>query len=463
MTETGHALGIHITSGVLHCASCNVTLWDDQLENIWNFSKKTSSLSCPFINRLQAVEETIGYAPSKNSLFVKICPGIRGLYNLGNTCYMNSTLQILLNSPLLKRFFLSPSYPPHPNVPTAAGVNKRLAKCPLSHAPSSNTRNNHECIACEFDSLLVEMNSIYGDTQKMAKAPISPHRLLTALWKASPNEFAGYAQRDAHEFLVALRSIFHTHCGGTAFNCKCIVHTLFSGVLKSDITCLECGGVAETLDPFLDLSLDIPSKSSMLGTLNMYSMSSSMSENSPFDDSKKNKIVSLENCLEKFTRQERLQSDGYTCRICRSTQQEILKRLSLPAASLPSILTIQIKRFKHLSNTTASSLKIDTPVSFPLVLDMSPYTGSFSSAISHAGLQDIEFDVSKNHQDEQRRRKYHLYGLICHIGSLDSGHYTAYIRKSEMSWFLIDDASVTLVSWEIVQSLPTAYMLFYTV
>ena len=50
-------------------------------------------------------------------------------------------------------------------------------------------------------------------------------------------------------------------------------------------------------------------------------------------------------------------------------------------------------------------------VSFPSILDMSPYT----SKICH-GLQS------------NQRPIYRLYGVVEHSGRLNSGHYTAYVR-----------------------------------
>lgn len=39
--------------------------------------------------------------------------------------------------------------------------------------------------------------------------------------------------------------------------CPCAVHRTFSGIMQSDVRCERCGRKNSTLDPFLDLSLDL--------------------------------------------------------------------------------------------------------------------------------------------------------------------------------------------------------------
>jgi ubiquitin carboxyl-terminal hydrolase 20/33 len=55
--------------------------------------------------------------------------------------------------------------------------------------------------------------------------------------------------------------------------------------------------------------------------------------------------------------------------------------------------------------------------------------------------------------------EYRLTGVICHIGSVLGGHYTAFVRKGDR-WFLADDSHITPVSWDTVMECE-AYVLFY--
>ena len=47
---------------------------------------------------------------------------------------------------------------------------------------------------------------------------------------------------------------------GGANPCDCIIDQIFTGGWQSDVTCQRCGGVSTTIDPFWDISLDLPGK-----------------------------------------------------------------------------------------------------------------------------------------------------------------------------------------------------------
>lgn len=77
---------------------------------------------------------------------------------------------------------------------------------------------------------------------------------------------SGYAQQDAHEFFITALNLIHGTCrGSTNISCNCIVHQAFAGQLQSDVTCERCGNMTSTVDPMLDISLELKGKGGEAG------------------------------------------------------------------------------------------------------------------------------------------------------------------------------------------------------
>lgn len=90
--------------------------------------------------------------------------------------------------------------------------------------------------------------------------PHGPTSFLHTTWRAS-HELSGYSQQDAHEFFIsALNQIHTTSRGSTNVSCNCIIHSTFAGQLQSDVKCERCGNVTSTVDPMLDISLELKGK-----------------------------------------------------------------------------------------------------------------------------------------------------------------------------------------------------------
>lgn len=108
-------------------------------------------------------------------------PGIVGLNNLGNTCFMNSSLQCLSNTPPLVNFFLTGKFKDDLNRSNPLGMKGELAE--------------------EYCSLLKELWS-------GAQRATYPRNFKYKLEHFAP-QFSGYQQHDSQELLGFLLDGLH--------------------------------------------------------------------------------------------------------------------------------------------------------------------------------------------------------------------------------------------------------------
>ncbi|CEP21725.1 K11366 ubiquitin carboxyl-terminal hydrolase 22/27/51 [Cyberlindnera jadinii] len=334
-------------------------------------------------------EETIDsnlVAKYSRSVNYKSTTGLRGFVNMGSTCFMSSVLQTFIHNPIIRDYFMTDGH----------------LECP---------KNKDECITCALDEIFTEF---YTSNKTCGFGPVS---LLNAAWRANKS-LAGYSEQDAHEFwqfmveqLHQALSIQDTSNGKNHHyhhsNCSCILHKTFSSDLLSTITCDDCGNVTSTVDPCIDISLGITNS----------------------DD--------LMTCFRNFTKKEKLDIK-YSCAKCH-TRTNATKRLSI--LKFPNTLAIQLKRFEH----NAQSVKLEKFISFPMFMNMSEFSSSYSTT--------NRFDPELT---------YELFAVVCHIGSVNTGHYIVVVKNNQGQWFRFDDSVVTLLTVDQVSQLK-AYLLFYIV
>lgn len=189
--------------------------------------------------------------------------GIKGLTNLGNTCFMNSALQCLSNTPELKEYFVSRVYEQEVN--------------------EDNPLGNGGALAQAFGGLIQQLWSGQGSSA------FTPRDFKWSLARFAP-QFSGYAQQDTQELLAFLLDGLHEDLnrikkkpyieapdwagGGTremvAFAKRqwdiykmrndSVIVDLFQGQYKSTLVCPVCAKVSIKFDPFMYLTLPLPNK-----------------------------------------------------------------------------------------------------------------------------------------------------------------------------------------------------------
>ncbi|XAR62571.1 Ubiquitinyl hydrolase 1 [Bertholletia excelsa] len=162
---------------------------------------------------------------------------VRGLVNLGNTCFFNSIMQNLFAMGTLRGHFLK-----------------------LNEA---------------FGPLTISLKNLYIETSPETglRNVINPRSLFGCVCAKAP-QFRGYQQQDSHEFL---RCLLDGLCSEELIARKrsasseneaspnigpAFVDAIFGGQLSSTVSCLECRHSSTVFEPFLDLSLPVPTKKS---------------------------------------------------------------------------------------------------------------------------------------------------------------------------------------------------------
>lgn len=153
---------------------------------------------------------------------------------------------------------------------------------------------------------------------------------------------------------------------------------------------------------------------------------------------KRNKGLSIDDCLTEFTKEEQLgEDDLWYCPRCKKHQQATKK---FDLWRVPDILAVHLKRF---SNSRALRDKIDTFVDFPVQgLDLTDLVGErkVGQRLAEAGIDIEELGIG----NVEEPLIYDLYAVDEHLGGLGGGHYRAYaLNHVTEQWYHFDDSYVT--------------------
>lgn len=343
--------------------------------------------------------------------------GIKGILNIGNTCFLAASLQCLSHVWAFQKVMRHvPPFSPHE---LQAGV----------------VSGQQRLVIALRKFFLFQWGDPFAKTdnekQPSSAASYNPEEILGAVQRLN-SSFHGYHQHDSQEFLRFLITTLNE-----SFSEKNFVSDTFKGKTCSTVKCLKCLKVSTCIEDFFDLSLPIPTETTSSASLSSGGGPISMSvwqklkafiapgQSQWFFEQQR---VSLKDCFELFLRPELLSgSEAYMCESCK-TQTDCIKQMSIH--ELPKTLVLHLKRFKH----EWTSSKLAKPVSFPV---------------------DSDLDLAPS-------SSYRLSGIIQHSGSIHSGHYTAFCRhKTSGQWYCFDDSKVSLVPNLSQIEKVEAYVLFF--
>ena len=340
--------------------------------------------------------------------------GFSSLANLGNTCFLNTVLQLLNHTYELIELS-NKVYPIQKIHTTDIGVSES-----------------------KLFSEWIELHKLMGNTPENTKIIVSPNKFVYYVQELAKikenNIFTGWNQNDMSEFLLFLIDSFHNSMSrginmkitGNPTNtkdnmaCKCYsmmqsvyskeyseIMELFYGISISHIDSLEGKTYATNAEFFFILDLPIPSHI-------------------------ENPNPTLIDCFDEYSRLEVLDGDNSWLNETTNQKESVNKYITF--WTFPKILVISLKRFSQQGRNKRQDL-----VNFPIQgLDLSKYVEGYNN----------------------NKYIYDLFGIGNHTGNCGGGHYFAIVKNSRNEWLNFNDTHVDIIDESQIIT-KNAYCLFY--
>lgn len=334
--------------------------------------------------------------------------GITGMENIGNTCFLNSCMQVINHTYELNDLLDSEKY--------------------KKHLKEHNINTDALMAWDELRNVMWSGNGV-----------VSPKKFVTIMQHIAKEKhqdlFTGYSQNDMPEYFMFFIDCMHNSISRS-------VKMKISGdvINVTDKLAVECykllqsmyeNEYSEILDLYYGIYVnqitDIKGEKSLVLKPESYSILDLpiIEEN--------NVKTSLYDCLNLFVKPDLLDGDNAWFNENTNTKQPALKNVVF--WNFPKILVIVLKRF-----TPDGRGKINVKIDFPIEnLDLSQYVLGYNP----------------------KSYVYDLFGICNHTGNTNGGHYSAFVKHANNKWIHFNDNIIEIVDDPVKMVTPMAYCLFY--
>jgi ubiquitin carboxyl-terminal hydrolase 5/13 len=350
----------------LFCYRCDDAVKDSRLgEHFAHFGVDFS--------RLEKTEKTTGELELEQNLALRLRtqeddelldpvagPGITGIQNIGNSCYIASVLQCLFNLPAFEQ---------------------RYASTAAEHHASCTADDAAQCFHCQMAKLAHGLFSGRYASTDFARSGIAP-RMIKKLVAGTNEDFVGPSQQDAHEYAQHLLACIAQNERRNGADADPTAHFQFA--LEQRIQCTECKRYRDSEQRQQDLTLSIPTPADADGDV----------------EKERACRVALDACVDTFFAPEAV--PGFACPQC---QHPTVATRTFRVRSSPRYLLVALRRQLF---TDWVPRKLHTGVDFDVAsatLDLQRHAAPFADV---DGAEPLPADAAVPATDDHATDKYRV-------------------------------------------------------